>query len=109
MPTRQCPHCGKDISALLTQCCYCREAVPEVPQIRRENADSSRFLEGRGKIRIGLLCMLLAVVVHFFAGGYSMMQMPVPVQAFVTIYLSPLLLLCGLGQASYGYYLKRTA
>ena len=106
MATRQCPHCGKEVFDRMTQCPYCREALGPVPQIR---ADSSRSSEGQGKIRQGLLCVLLAAVVHYFAGGYSLMQLPYPVQPIVTVYLSPLLLLSGIGLSSFGFYLKQTA
>jgi hypothetical protein len=106
MPTRQCPHCGKEVSSLLKQCAYCREALPAVPQIRGDNA---RRMEGRNKIRQGLLCILLAGVVHYFAGGYSAMQLPFPIQPIVSVYLSPLLLLSGLGLSSFGLYLQQTA
>jgi hypothetical protein len=101
MPTRQCPHCGKEVSTLLTQCSYCREALPAVPQIR---GDSSRRTDGRNKIRQGLLCVLLAAVVHYFAGGYSAMQLPFPIQPIVSVYLSPLLFLSGLGLSFFGFY-----
>jgi hypothetical protein len=106
MPTRQCPHCGKDVFDRMTQCPYCREALPAVPQIR---GDGARSAEGRGKIRQGLLCVLLGGVVHYFAGGYSLMQLPFPIQPIVTVYLSPLLLLSGLGLSFFGFYLQRTA
>lgn len=109
MPTRQCPHCGKDVSALLTQCCFCREALPAVPQIRQDSPGNSRAPEGRGKIRTGLLCILLAGLIHYFAGGYSLLQMPYPIQPIVTVYLSPLLLLCGVGLSLFGFYLKQTS
>ena len=106
MPTRQCPHCGKEVFDRMTQCPYCREALPAIPQIR---VNGTRNAEGRGKIRQGLLCVLLAGVVHYFAGGYSLMQLPFPIQPIVTVYLSPLLLLSGLGLSSFGFYLQRTA
>jgi hypothetical protein len=107
MPSRQCPHCGKEVSSLLTQCNYCREALPAVPQIR--TGDSFRRSQGRWKIRQGLLCILLAGVVHYFAGGYSGMQLPYPIDPVVTVYLSPLLLLCGLGLSLFGLYMQQTA
>jgi hypothetical protein len=58
---------------------------------------------GRKKIRQGLLYMLLAAVIHYFAGGYSAMQLPYPIQPVVTVYLAPLLFLGGLGLSLYGY------
>jgi hypothetical protein len=106
MATRQCPHCGKDVFDRMTQCPYCREALGAVPQVR---GDRVRQAEGGWKIRQGLLCILLAAVVHYFAGGYSAMQLPFPIQPIVTTYLSPLLFLSGLGLASFGFYLKQTA
>jgi hypothetical protein len=60
-------------------------------------------------IRQGLLCILLAAVVHYFAGGYSAMQLPYPIQPIVTVYLSPLLFLSGLGLSSFGLYVRLTA
>lgn len=45
--------------------------------------------------REGLLCALLAAIIHYFAGGYSHMNLPFPIQPIVTTYLSPLLLLAG--------------
>jgi hypothetical protein len=106
MPTRQCPHCGKDVFDQMAQCPYCREAMGAVPQLR---ADRYRQAAGASKIRNGLLCILLAGVVHYFAGGYSAMQLPYPIQPIVTIYLSPLLFLSGFGLAFFGFYLKQTA
>lgn|SRR5215469_2931534 len=93
MAVRQCPFCGRTVTADWQQCPFCREALPPAPLI----APPSRPPASRGKIREGLLCVLLAAIVHYFAGGYSTMNLPFPVQPFVTIYLSPLLLLCGIG------------
>jgi hypothetical protein len=106
MATRQCPHCGKDVFDQMTQCPYCREALGAMPQVR---GDRVRQADGRWKIRQGLLCILLAAVVHYFAGGYSAMQLPVSIQPIVTTYLSPLLLLSGIGLGVFGFYLKQTA
>lgn len=49
--------------------------------------------------------MLLAAVIHYFAGGYSAMNLPFPISPAVTAYLSPLLFLSGLGLVGYGFYL----
>jgi hypothetical protein len=106
MPTRQCPHCGKEVSALLTQCVYCREALPAVPKIR---GDGVRRAAGASKIRQGLLFMLLAALVHFFSGGYSALELPFQIQPIVTGYFSPLLFLSGLGLSCFGFYLQRSA
>ncbi len=68
-----------------------------------------RRTDGRGQIRRGLLCMLLAGIIHYFAGGYSRMELPFPIQPVVTVYLSPLLFLSGLGLSLHGLYLRRKA
>ena len=51
--------------------------------------------------------MLLAAVIHYFAGGYSAMELPYPIQPVVTVYLAPVLFLGGLGLCLYGFYLHR--
>jgi hypothetical protein len=104
VPTRQCPYCGKLISDHLLECPYCHETIPEI----RVSAPV-RSNAGRRKIRQGLLYMLLAAVIHFFAGGYSAMELPFPIQPVVTVYLAPLLFLSGLGLTLYGFYLHRKA
>jgi hypothetical protein len=109
MANRQCPHCGKVVFDRMTQCPYCREALGAVPQIHGDSVRGVRGIEGRGKIRQGLLCILLAAVIHYFAGGYSAMQLPYPIDPLVTVYFSPLLLLSGLGLSSFGFYLWRMA
>jgi hypothetical protein len=106
MATRQCPHCGKEVFDRMTRCPYCRAALGGVPQVR---GDGIRGIQGRGMIRQGLLCILLAAVVHYFAGGYSAMQLPYPINPIVTVYLSPLLFLSGLGLSSFGFYLQHIA
>jgi hypothetical protein len=106
MATRQCPHCGKELFDKMTQCPYCREALGALPRVR---GDRVHIAEGRLKIRQGLLCILLAAVVHYFAGGYSALWLPLPIQPIVTVYLSPLLFLSGLGLSSLGFYLLQFA
>lgn len=106
MPTRQCPHCGKVVFDQSTQCPYCREGLSAVPEVRLRNPYSAA---GRGKIRQGLLCVLLAALVHYFAGGYSGLQLPSPIAPLVTTYLSPLLLLSGLGLSLSGLILQHKA
>jgi len=48
--------------------------------------------------------MLLAAVIHYFAAGHSAMDVPFPIAPVVTVYLSPLLFLSGLGLTLYGFY-----
>jgi hypothetical protein len=101
---RRCAFCGKSMLAHLTQCPFCREAVPQVQISRRPGSD------GRRHIRRGLLYMLLGAVIHYFAGGYGAaifkVPLPAPVTPLVTQYLTPLLFLGGLGMTVYGLYLK---
>jgi hypothetical protein len=104
MAARQCPFCGKSVSAHLKQCTHCREALPPAPRIQTEAPSVST---GGSQIRRGLLFMLLAAVIGYFAGGYSWLKLPIPVIVpVVTKYLSPLLFLSGLGLAIHGYYLQ---
>jgi hypothetical protein len=101
---RRCVFCGKHMAAHLTQCPFCREAVPQVQLSRRSSS------EGHSQIRRGLLYMLLGAVIHYFAGGYGapifQIPLPAPVTPLVTQYLTPLLFLGGLGYALYGLYRK---
>jgi hypothetical protein len=98
--TRPCPFCGKQVPARLNACPYCREAIHEVRLAGRAYAS-----EGRAKMRRGLFYILLAAIIHYFAGGYSGYQLPVAIPSFVTMYLTPLLFLAGLGFEVYGVYL----
>lgn len=101
MQMRQCAFCGKPIAANLHQCPFCREMVPQV----RLSRSSSGV--GRMHIRRGLLYMLLAGVIYYFAAGYAKpLSLPLTIQPIVTNYLSPLLFLGGLGLAVYGLILK---
>ena len=101
--TRRCVFCGKSMAVQLAQCPFCREAVPQVQLSRRRGPD------GRHQIRRGLLYMLLAGVIHYFAGGYGaplQIPLPAPVLPFVTQYLTPLIFLGGLGLTLYGLFLR---
>jgi DNA-binding helix-hairpin-helix protein with protein kinase domain len=102
--TRRCVFCGKHMAAHLTQCPFCREAVPQVQLTRRTGPN------GRQQIRRGLLYMLLGAVIHYFAGGYGapifQIPLPAPAMPLVTQYLTPLLFLGGLGLTLYGLFLK---
>ena len=101
--TRRCVFCGKGMAVHLKQCPFCREAVPQVQLSRRTGPD------GRRQIRRGLLYMLLAAVIHYFAAGYGspfQIPLPAPVLPLVTQYGTPLLFLGGLGLTIYGLFLK---
>ena len=99
MPTRQCPYCGKLLAKHLADCPHCHEVIPQI------RVTVARRSEGQRKIRQGLLYMLLAAVIHYFAGGYSALHLPYPIQPVVTVYLAPLLFLGGFGLSLYGFHL----
>lgn len=99
--SRRCAFCGKAMAAHLNQCPFCREMVPQVHLSQRKGSN------GRSQIRRGLLYMLLAAVIYYFAGGYGApLRLPVQFVPAVTNYLLPLLFLGGLGFALYGLILR---
>ncbi len=99
--TRRCVFCGKAFAVHLRQCPFCREMVPQVQLSRRTGAD------GRPQIRRGLLYMLLAALLYYFASGYAApFQLPVSILPLVNNYLLPLLFLGGLGFTLYGFFLR---
>lgn len=61
---------------------------------------------GGDGIRRGLLFMLMAAVIGYFASGSSIWTLPVPVPSLLANYLVPLLFLSGLGLSLYGLYLR---
>ena len=85
----------------LNRCPHCREDVPRVQLASRPPTTA-----GRLQIRRGLLYMLLAGVIQYFAGGYSSFAVPVGVPPIVTAYLAPVVFLSGLGLLLYGFYLR---
>ena len=98
--TQVCPYCGKLLRGNRPQCSHCRETLPEIHIVRVAPVAK------RGQIRRGLLYMLLAAVIHYFASGYSAIDLPFPIVPVVVIYLSPLLFLGGLGLTLYGFYFR---
>ena len=86
--------------AHLTRCPHCREDVPQVQLSSRKRTG------GRHEIRRGLLYMLLAGVIQYFAAGYSSLTLPIAVPPLVTAYLAPVVFLSGLGLLIYGFYLR---
>jgi hypothetical protein len=57
----------------------------------------------------GMLVMLPARVIHYFSGGYSAMNLPYPVNPVITVYVSPMLFLSGLGLVVYGFFTWKKA
>ena len=86
--------------AQLPRCPHCREDVPKVQLASRPRTG------GRLEIRRGLLYMLLAGVIQYFAAGYSPLTLPIQVPAVVTAYLAPAVFACGVGMLIYGFYLR---
>jgi hypothetical protein len=86
----------------MNRCPYCREEVAEV----RLAAVTRSGKDGRREIRRGLIYMLLGAVIHYFAGGYSALSLPYPLNPLVTTYLSPAVFLGGMGMCLYGIFLR---
>lgn len=105
MARRECPFCGKNVSSALTQCVFCRETLPPLPRGASSSAGDDHP-NGGSQVRRGMLYMLLAAVIGYFAGGYSAMRLPFPLNPVLTTYLSPMLFLGGLGLCAHGYYLQ---
>jgi len=101
--TRLCPFCGKPMPSRLSRCPFCREEIQDVRFVSR-----GYRAESREKMRRGLFYILLAAIIHYFAAGYSSFTLPVAIPVFVTMYLTPLMFLAGIGYEFYGalLYLK---
>src|SRR5258707_5266726 len=93
--TRQCVHCGKPVRTDLRQCPFCREMIPEVPRPHRHGSD------GRREIRRGLLYMLLAAGIYYFAGGDRAVKLPASIAPAGNTYPSPLFAFRGRGVCAY--------
>jgi hypothetical protein len=100
LQTRPCVFCGKSMLVHLSRCPHCREDIPQVRLSSRARTG------GRLEIRRGLLYMLLAGVIQYFAAGYSPFTLPISVPPVVTAYLAPVVFLSGLGLLIYGFYLR---
>lgn len=107
MGTRQCPHCGEHVADNLSQCPNCREVMGPAPAA---GFRGYRGTQGGPEIRKGLLWMLLASVIHYFADGHEpWLQIPVDIHPYVVEYLVPLLFLCGAGIVVLGIYRRLTS
>src|SRR5260370_8718242 len=91
LSTRPCVFCGKSMLAHLTRCPHCREDVPQVQLSSRKRTG------GRHEIRRGLLYMLLAGVIQYFAPGHSSSTLPTPVPPLVSPYLPPVVFISAFG------------
>ena len=104
MNQHQCPYCGKLIPSTVTRCPSCQAELAAVRQRVHYGSEASRRL-----IRRGMLWMLLAGVLYYFAAGYGAFQFPVAVVApMLTGWVLPLLFLAGLGLVIYGVYCRLT-
>lgn len=104
MAEHQCPYCGKPLAAETSTCPFCRMAMPEA----HARLPHFHAMAGNVQIRHGLLYMLLAGVLYYFAAGYSTFQLPVSIAPLLTLWALPLLFLGGLGLAIYGVYCRFT-
>lgn len=103
MTLRQCPFCGKLIAQAATHCLSCQAELPAIRQKVHSSSEASRRL-----IRRGMLWMLLAGVLYYFAAGYSALEFPVAIAPMLTGWVLPLLFLAGLGLLIYGVYCRFT-
>jgi hypothetical protein len=101
---RQCAYCGKPVLKNTTHCPHCREVLP---QVRVSSPVISRGNE-RSQILRGLLYMVLAVVVHYVLKRSGTLNLPFAVPP-ITLYLTPVMFLGGLGLALYGLMTRVTA
>lgn len=101
MSARQCPYCGKVIPHQVRECPYCdatlRAYVPD-------RSRSPQAGEAKKLLRRGSLWMFLAVVVYYFAAGYSPWEFPFSFAPMLVNWVLPLLFLAGFGQATYALY-----
>lgn len=104
MAEHQCPYCGKLLVAESTRCPFCRMDLPEA----HASLPHLHGVAGTVQIRRGLLYMLLAGVLYYFAAGYSTFALPVSIAPILTQWALPLLFLGGLGLAIYGIYCRFT-
>ena len=100
LATRPCVYCGKQMLTTLSRCPHCREEIPQVHLSSRPRTG------GRQQIRRGLLYMLLAGVIQYFASGASGYTVPVQVSPLITTYLAPAVFVSGLGLLIYGFILR---
>ena len=84
----------------LNRCPHCREEIPRVQLSSRQRTG------GRLQIRRGLLYMLLAGVIEYFASGASGLTVPVQISPVVTTYLAPVVFISGSGMLLYGLILR---
>jgi hypothetical protein len=99
---QQCIHCGRQIRRHLRQCPYCREAQAE----NRPSSTAAPGIQTQGRLRSGLLLMMLSAVVHYFAGGYSLLVLPNEISSPLLSYLAPLLFLGGLAMSLWAFFLR---
>ena len=71
--------------------------------------DPDAASQGTRRIRYGLLFMLLAAVIGYFASGSSPIKLPVFVPPAVMKYFVPLLFMSGLALSLYGFYQRHLA
>lgn len=105
MSQRQCPSCGKYWPEQIAVCPNCREPMPSSVHAHRGGGPR----QGGETIRRGLLYMLLAAVLQYFASGNSPLQIPFAIPPFLTQTLLPFLFLAGLGMCALGIFRRATS
>lgn len=101
MAKRQCSYCGAFNPDTAQICSNCRESLVEV---HVSHAGISPV--GMAKVRRGVIYILLAGGLHYFAAGHSGIALPVQITPVVNAYLIPFLFLCGAGLVVYGLFLR---
>ena len=96
MARRQCAYCGTFVGETVETCPNCREAIPVRVELHKGPA------AGGAELRRGLLYMLLAAVIFYFARPESGLPIPFHVPDMVPTYMLPLLFLLGLGFTIFG-------
>jgi len=71
--------------------------------------DPDRSSQGTRRIRYGLLFMLLAAVIGYFASGSSPWKLSVFAPPSVMNYFVPVLFIVGLALSLYGFYQRHLA
>jgi hypothetical protein len=102
MSVRHCPYCGKSIPAEVLQCPHCGAKLR--PYVAEPGQGAHTPVDPQALIRRGLLWMLLAGAVFYFAAGHSPWELPFRFHPMLADWVLPLLFLAGFGQMGYGIY-----
>src|SRR6201988_4283648 len=90
LAARHCVYCGKPVAPHHSQCPHCSEAVPKV-RLATAPAPAAKRIQ----IRLVILYMLLALVIHYVAVRSDSSNLPFSVNPAVS-YLASMMFLAGL-------------